>query len=674
MSEEKQLRRDGGSAGNPLKLKEFPPLLPENVHPFRSAAEAARIRDSFHRTHGDKVDLFVYGTMMNDQHVRLLLNRRVESEPAVLHNYMRVVPPGAFYFVVKQHGATAQGRLLKGLAPEEIARLDAFEDEGNLYFRRVVVVRNQENRRRRCMTYVGNIPALQRSFGKEILFEDRYSLYLEKKIDQTLEKIDPDRREITRRALRELMGSAVDSLIESHFDGNYICNYIMIQAFNDAKPPLLANVLTIEELRPYADNYIKLACKHIIFNQFVEKIRHDFPDAVRLSKKYFRHGLAVLLGFLYYNRHGDRIEAMMKEKSLDRIVPGRLYRDYAVLCISLVEEIYFREEMSGLCEYVESHWYSTPTPLGAELEFSYLGSRAVVGEPGEDPNYDGFFWFNDFDLQRRTWRMGGHVDSHRSAVAGNERHRGFFEYAFGRFNIVGDLSRPLFDCPWGMSKLINEAVRFLNIPPHSLHISMELPRNKLSYNSLNPHKESDLACLLMLGGDFRKDENGQLREWRIFNKELDTNLLGSLNFSSRKYHYSRPDQSEEEASEVMEYKFMRLRREETDYSNLIVCLKGYQFGTHARPISIPPKGQSELPEQRFLREWAAHPKTLSRSEIHSFLETIERGIKEEYQATELGKRARTALDNIAFTLFEKNAWIERNTKTSGERENESGPV
>ncbi len=674
MPEEKQLRRDGGPAGNPLNLKANPLLIPENLPVTRSAAEAARIRDSFRFMHGDKVDLFVYGTLMNDQHVRLLLNRRVESEPAVLHNYMRVVPPGAFYFVVKQHGATAQGRLLKNLTPEEIARLDAFEDEGNLYFRRVVVVRNQENRRRRCMTYVGNIPALQRSFGKEILFEDRYSLYLEKKIDQTLEKIDPDRREITRRALRELMGSAVDSLIESHFDGNYICNYIMIQAFNDAKPPLLANVLTIEELRPYADNYIKLACKHILFNQFVEKIRHHFPDAVRLSKKYFRHGLAVLLGFLYYNRHGDQIEAMMKEKSLDRIVPGRLYRDYAVLCISLVEEIYSRDEMRGICEYVESHWYSTPTPLGAELEFSYLGARAVVGEPGEDPYYDGFFWFNDFDLQRRTWRMGGHVDSHRSAVAGNERHRGFFEYAFGRFNIVGDLSRPLFDCPWAMSKLINEAVRFLNIPPHSLHISMELPRNKLSYNSLNPHKESDLACLLMLGGDFRKDDTGLLREWRIFNKELDTNLLGSLNFSSRKYHYSRPDQSEEEASDVMEYKFMRLRKEETDYSNLIVCLKGYQFGTHARPISIPPKGQSELPEQRFLREWAAHPKPLSRAEIHSFLETIERGIKEEYQATELGKRARASLENIAFALFERNAWIERNTKTAGEQNHEPGPV
>ena len=647
MSEEREMRRDSSSAGSRV--------IPSHHDP----AEAQQIRDDFNHVHSDKVDLFVYGTMMNDHHVRLLLNRRVESEPAILHNYMRVVPPGAFYFVVRQHGATSHGRILKDLSPEELARLDAFEDEGNLYYRKVVVVRTQDNRRRRCMTYIGNIPALQRSFGKEILFEDRYSLYLERKIDQTIEKIDPDRREITRRALRELMGSAVDSLIESHFDGNYICNYIMVQTFNDAKPPLLADILQNEALRPYADNYIKFACKHIIFNQFVELIRHHFPDAVRLSKKYFRHGLAILLGFLYYNRHGDRIAAMMKEKSLDRIVPGRLYRDYAVLCINLVEEIYSKEEMREICEYVEQNWHSTPTPLGAELEFSYLGARAVVGEPGEDPYYDGFYWFNDFDLQRRTWRMGGHVDSHHSVIAANERHRGFLEYAFGRFNIVGDLSRPLFDCPWGMSKLINEAVRFLDIPPHSLHISMELPKNKALQNSVNPHKESDLVCLLMLGGDLRRDENGDLREWRIFNKELDTNMMNSLNFSSRKYHYSRPEQSQDEAADVMEYKFMRLRSEETDYSHLITALKGYQFGTHARQLTIPRQGEPELPEQFFMREWAANPQPLTKGEIHSFLETVENGIKEEHQGSELGRRRRQSMDAIAFALFEKNTWLSR---------------
>ena len=95
----------------------------------RSEEEIEQIRQDFHGVYEDHIDLFVYGTMMSDQHVRLLLNRKVESEPAVLHNYMRVVPPGAFYFVVKQHGATAPGRLLKDLSPEVLERLDAFEDE-----------------------------------------------------------------------------------------------------------------------------------------------------------------------------------------------------------------------------------------------------------------------------------------------------------------------------------------------------------------------------------------------------------------------------------------------------------------------------------------------------------------------------------------------------------------
>jgi len=71
------------------------------------------------------------------------------------------------------------------------------------------------------------------------------------------------------------------------------------------------------------------------------------------------------------------------------IAPGRLYRDYAVLCINLVEEIYCREEMRGICDYVESNWYSTTTPLGAELEFSYLGARAVSWGEQKKPKHQG---------------------------------------------------------------------------------------------------------------------------------------------------------------------------------------------------------------------------------------------------------------------------------------------
>ena len=202
--------------------------------------------------------------------------------------------------------------------------------------------------------------------------------------------------------------------------------------------------------------------------------------------------------------------------------------------------------------------------------------------------------------------------------------------------------------------VINEAVKFLEIPTHSLHISMELA--KISGRPAitdRSHKESDLVCLLLLGGDLRRDENGILREWRIFNDELDTNMSKSLNFSDRKHHYSRLG-DEESVSDVMEYKFLRLKSTETDYAKVIVALKAYQLETCARPISIPRMGHPELPEQLFLRSWANHPQSLSLKEIDDFAGRLERGMCKERNSVKLDKRSRSMLENIVSTLVERN--------------------
>ncbi len=647
MQEERPLRRDSSSDGVPVIRS----------RPLRRTAE--ELRDAACSTRDGATDLFVYGTLLSDRHVKLILGRTVETEPAVLNNYMRIVPPGAFFFIVRQQGAQVRGRILKNLTQEEIALFDAFEDEKRLYYRKRVVVRDSAGRRRRAETYIGNLPALQKSFGKEIHFEDRYNLYLERKISHTLEDIAPQEEpEIARRATQELMGSEIDRLIQSHFDGDYVCNYLVLQAFNGARPPDLEKVFRNCEIRPYADSYMELVCKHIIFNQFAEKIRHEFHDAVRVAQKYYRHGVAILLAFLYYNSNKRRIRKRMREESLNAALPGRSYSEYAVLCIRIADEIYDSRRMKDIVEYVGVNWNSTPTPLGAELEFSWLGSRAVYAEPGEDSVFDSFNWFNDFDLRRRMWRLGGHIDAHRPLTGGSTgRSRGFLEYALGRFNIIGDLSRPLFDCPWAMSMVINEAVKFLEIPTHSLHISMELPEsNGQPAITDRAHKESDLVCLLLLGGDLRRDENGILREWRIFNNELDTNAGNSLNFSARKHHYTRSG-DENSASDVMEYKFLRLKSVETDYTKVILALKDYQLETGARPISIPRKGEPELPEQRFLRAWAAHPQSLSMREIESFVETVERGMCKEHKTVHLDKRKKAILENIGETLVERNRSI-----------------
>ena len=139
-------------------------------------------------------------------------------------------------------------------------------------------------------------------------------------------------------------------------------------------------------------------------------------------------------------------------------------------------------------------------------------------------------------------------------------------------------------------------------------------------------------------------------------------MLKSLNFSDRKIHYSRLEASEADASDVMEYKFVRLKSEETDYRSLIMALKGYQFETHARPITIPHQGAPELPEQTFLRAYALNPQSVSDAEITSFVETVERGLMEEHNCRTLDRRRRSSIETIHALLKEKNAWIARGGK------------
>lgn len=620
-----------------------------SAKPHISEKELSR---AFTAASGDKVDLFVYGTLLHNHYVNLLLNRSVKSIPAVLYNYMRIAPSWSFPFVVKQHGAKTEGLILQDITSEELAILDSFEDEGVQYIRRPVVVRVGEHRQR-CQCYIGNIPKLQQSIGREVKFEDRYSIFIEKKIDDILASmLTEGRPNITRRVLRELMSSAVDRIIESHFEGNYICNYIMKQALEEAYPPKLVEVLKNEELKPYAGNYMRLACRHIVFNQIEDAVYHQYPDAVRVSQQYFRHGIGILLAFLYYNRHNAEIDRLFRENKLDGIVEGRTYRDYATIAIDIFDSIYNPQEMEEIIAFVEKNWCSSPTPLGAELEFSDLGYRAVYATPGEDKRFDGFYWFHDFDMFRRTWKLGGHVDSHRQLNIGQKSHRGFLEYAFGRFQIVGDLSRPIFDCPWAMSLLINEAVKFLDIAPHSLHISFELDNKSITQA---PHKEEDLVCLLLLGGDIRPDEDGVLRENRIHRGDLDTNYQNSINFSDRKYHFFKPQQEDiEEAANVMEYKFMRLHKENTDYESLIVALKGYQFAVQGRPISIQPRGKPELPEQIFLRRWATSPSHIDSSDITAFLDKVQHGLEIEEHSCKPNKRRSKILERISERLYQKN--------------------
>jgi len=625
--------------------------------PKRHIHTSEQLARAFYAAKGRTVDLFVYGTLTNDHYVQLLLNRKVTADTAHLFHYMRMTPSWSFPFVVKHRGAVTEGKILRDITVEELKILDAFEDEGRLYSRRSVVARSNDLRQR-CQTYLGNITEINKNISSDIKFEDKFSLYVEKKIDSIMSNVQTNRPGLDRRVLHELMGSAVDTIIQSHFDGNYICGHIMIQALEESAPPKLIETLKNKELLPYAGNYMRLACQHIVFNQFVSKITHEHPDALRVSHEYYQHGIAILLAFMHYNRNALRINELFKENKLDEIVEGRGYRDYAKYSIDIADEIYDSLDMEILIDHINDNWHSTPTPLGAELEFSNLGSNSIYAKPGDDDVYDGFQWFWDFDMFQRTWRLGGHVDSHRQISIGQKRHRGFLEYAFGRYQILGDLSRPLFDCPWAMSLLINETVKFLDIAPHSLHISMELKGEHKNITE-KPHENSDLVCLLLLGGNIRRSDDNKLREWRVFNNELDTNFQKSIHFSDRKYHFSKFNLQIEDAADVVEYKFIRLHKYEFDYETLIYALKGYQLHTHVRPINTKKKGVMELPEQTFMREWAKNPTPLEDKHIFQFVEKVSKGLTEEVGLKKPKPYITRICKKLHKTLVKRNNYLKK---------------
>jgi hypothetical protein len=204
-----------------------------------------------------------------------------------------------------------------------------------------------------------------------------------------------------------------------------------------------------------------------------------------------------------------------------------------------------------------------------------------------------------------------------------------------------------------MSLLINEAVKFLDIKPHSLHISMELGGHHRHITD-KKHKESDLVCLLLLGGDIRKDESGKVREWRIYNNELDTNFQKSLNFSDRKFHFPKADIPLDEAADVMEYKFMRLHQHDFDYETIIYALKGYQLHTHVRPLNIQENQDKELPEQIFLKKWAENPQPVSEDEINKFVDKVIMGLMEEIGTLKIKSYIIRIAEKLKNTLIEKN--------------------
>ena len=99
------------------------------------------------------VDLFVYGTLLDDTVVQQVTGQRFPKRSARLSGFRKFTPDGGYPYIVANEGDAVDGVLLCELDRGALQALDRYEDEGRLY-QRVEVTVTVDAQSRRAFAYV----------------------------------------------------------------------------------------------------------------------------------------------------------------------------------------------------------------------------------------------------------------------------------------------------------------------------------------------------------------------------------------------------------------------------------------------------------------------------------------------------------------------------------------
>lgn len=598
------------------------------------------------------VSLFVYGTLAYDRTMRALTGRIFPKRPCVLGGHRRVMPPHGYSYIIPQAGETVHGWLVEGLSREQLAALDAYEAEGDMYHRlRVSCTLGDEARD--AYAYVANPERIERYFGGGEPVAGDTAVVIDEILEEEAARLSgrPPGPE-GMLALRELLGGTIEELRAARRGGRPLGREEMRRALRLSGIPTLAPLKRPDHpARPYAGAYLRFAVRHIVFSHTEERILSRFGDLVAPPEGFYAHASSACAALACLNRKRHALDRLIERDGCGTLQDGWEYLDYAARGIAIAARLFDATDAAATCRLARREAQPGLAPLGAELEFSPVGVDAIGAAPGQDPAFDGFHWAVDFDLLRRGWKLGLHVDTHRAVCAPGERCRGFLEYALGRLKIAGDISKPVTNDPRLLASLIREAAEFCGVRPHSLHLSIEIPPGS-RYGP--PPEPSDLFCLLLLGGDLRRDESGALREMRIHNRETEDGR-GGLYFSRENIHSSDGEMH----SEVIEYQFARLQTGR-DFTPLIAALKGFQLAGNPAPVNPFLGGGDYRPDQPLLRElkrWASSPSPIPDAALSRFLSRVGEGLNAESSGAPAHSPAfiRSSLAEIERDLLGGNA-------------------
>ncbi len=599
-------------------------------------------------------NLFVYGSLRDPQIFESVCGmsftrksikvdaHSLLAEPVFLAGHRKVSPDNVYFYAVESPGSKIEGFVIHDVPEKAMAEIDRYE--GKRYQRETVRVHTAHGLVT-AQAYLVSPEAMKKHFGDRFHVNLIHELWLRKRIDNFLKKrtrpgdksIDA---ELERLAERELLATTERDLVITHYRTDAVSDYFLEHELNRPRPSI-RHLYQDKQASKYIYNYLAFVVKQVLLNQLDERIQSNFRfelEHMRSSERYFKRSVSLLIGLQIINNNISAVEMIVRQCLKTMPFDKNDLIDYVKYAVRAARSLFDARVVETQLNSIRSNFQPGLVPMGCETELSNVGAAFVEPElepsQKDDPVYDCFRYFHDFQLDILTWKMGGYIDDHSGSTE-RTRRQGFLELAPGRLNVVLELSRPATACPWLLNQLINEITAFCNVKPHSLHLSFQMRKMQIGKQKVLPL--GFVKCLLVLGGGTEVSKTGRLWISRMGHDEIQSREeLVFARTSQRQWFVGGADidagkTPKSATTYTQQYKFIRLEQR-ANYEPLIMGLKGLQLAYNpadyltAEQLKKSPRLRREYEE---LKTWASNPARIEQKIITKFLKVIRDGLMNE---------------------------------------------
>ena len=591
------------------------------------------------------MNLFAYGTLMNKNILKVVVGGVFPNKKAILRGYKLFSPDTGYPYIVAKEDSVVEGIVYSGIDKESFKLIDTYEDEGFYYNRIKVNVETEDGETVESYVYVGNLYNIKKVWKDNIDIDviQRVEEFIEKKIGEKISiKRDSKDSDIDRKVKIEILKADIHKLIDLYLDGKYLSNYEVNQEINLVKIPKINREIDIT--LGVLKNYIGLVYDVTCINRIEDYLGDNFSKLLYYKYPLYERTLSIIVSLMMFNKY--RLYFEKAKASILRNIKNIDYLD--VIKKAIIDTERFINTHTFELEYTSKEIKMSLNPglltIGVEMEFSNINIQDYDDHRvfKSDKKYNGFLYFNDFDLYRRMWKLGGHIDNH-TICSQFEKKGGFLEITLGK-EPFSDMSLPITKSLGIAEMLIKETIKFFDkVKPHSLHVNLEYNGN------IDWKRENDIEiikCLMLIAGDFKKLKNGVIVENRMYNNEIVKDPSGAYRIICENSHHCRENQEKT----VIEYQFPRLSIEK-DYFTIIGAIKGFQLGYKPRPFGSKVrvvKDKHIKEESNIIKKWAFNVKPVSKNVIEKFISYVDYGFAIERK--ERPAHTKKFIENLLFKI------------------------